>query len=112
MTEKMIEKIDKFLPSKKEKCNMIMTCLGCAAQQAEFILEKFNPKDVPLDVRYVIAITCANMRTFTSDHEEVQRIDFSYDIPERSEQGQEKLHRRLRRIVKTLYEHMLEEEKI
>lgn len=107
------EKINKNFPTDKEKCSMICTTLGCAANLTEFIVEnnKYSFHTIPLNIQYSIVLTSANMMGLISDEVVFEKVDFSdnYNI-KISEQSQEHIYRKMKKAIELITKNFKEME--
>ena len=109
------KKIRKMHPSEQHMLDALMTAMGCAAEMLIFI---HNSRDVlqniPVNVKYAMSLTAAQMFTYTSADPEVQYETAKFPLLENlsREQEEETMRQKLKHVVEILYEAMKKEDQI
>ena len=111
-----IAKIEKLLPDEKQRTLFIATLLGSAGLLVEFVMERALEEKViaklPHPVAYAISLISANMIALISDGEMAQIKDLQDGEYEMGEQTQERIYRKMKWIIETLYHELQERDKV
>jgi hypothetical protein len=107
-----ITKVKKLIPEDEQRILMLTTLLGMSGVLAEFVMTENKVKDLPIIIQYACANIAGNMVAFISDGQRAQfknLEDYPYEM---GEQTQERIYRKMKWIVESLYESIQEKEKI
>ena len=106
-------KLRKIHPTEQHMLDALMTVMGCAAEMLIFIHEfRHLFQKIPLNVKYAMSLTAAQMYTYTSADPDVQHETVKFPLMENlsKEQEEETMRQKLKQIVEILYTSMKEED--
>lgn len=108
----MHERLGKMFESDDTKLGMILTMLGQSAMMTQFLADTIPIEELPVPIRYAMAMTAGNMMALTSGEINVGIMDLTEpDFPELGEQGEEHIYRKMKRIVTMLYKEIQRRDK-
>lgn len=103
--QEFYNKIDKNFPNNIEKCQMICTLLGTAANLTEFVMANHKTDSLPIHLQYCILITSVNMMSMLSDEVIVNKVDLEAEVEWKlSEQSNEHIYRKMKKAVDLIVE--------
>ncbi len=109
---KLHARIKSIVPEENDKCALIITLLGASANLAEFIAHKFTfREDIPVNIKYALAIIASNLMVFMSGNKECEFIVVeTKPEDDLGEQTEERVYRKMKYIVEELYKSIQEKD--
>jgi len=105
------DRLNKLFTTKEMKNSMIATSMGMSAVMCSYIVESMNIRDIPVDVRYAVAMTSGNMLAIMTADEVAVPVDLTENMEDINEQTEESIYRKFVKVVKMIHADILEKEK-